>query len=695
MKSCIKILGNYILDKPIDINRPSAPTNGVSLAAATERRAKSIREVVNYLSYKLSTENVKTSYEVEFKPRRNKINYLNNVDYAARAAWAIVNMWLLAHADDCRYGIIEAERQFLDPVTLPVKHLTALLSKNDIDYTNQLLQKINIDFEFWDLYPYILDEHGPGSRDSVLRDPSTQGARTKKRENGVFYTPSDVADYMVSQVFSNYSGSIYNSKYIDPACGTGVFLLSIINYIKKLKHKNIFDFVTNCLFGCDLNGLALDSCAFVLLKSCLHHINKKEISLWKAWHLIRSNLVEIDTVILQRDATTHLQTLFPSIEGGFNILVGNPPYTKLGDRDDLNILSNTYECFSRKEPTSNDNLYILFIEFMWKLVSPRESASSLVTPLSISYHSGSQYVACREAIIKSGGKWHFAFFDREPHALFGEEVKTRNAILFRYNNDSFIERQTELYTTPLLKWTSRSRERLFDRIKYTRLQHPCISERIPKLGSKRQVKAYEQITSLKEDNMYYWSISKCKQAFALNPRVGLVFIGGTAYNFLNIYRFIPNHDGLTLDTLSNSPVHVLKCSSEEDAYMTLSLFSSRLTYWLWRISGDGFHVSQNFIKGMPFKKSRFTNGEYKDLVKLGVDLWEELQKHMFVSLNRGSKTVGFKILASKKERDAIDSVLIKHFGLGSDFLTELKHYEHTTSVVDSNNPVCNDLNDYI
>jgi len=30
-----------------------------------------------------------------------------------------------------------------------------------------------------------------------------------------------------------------------------------------------------------------------------------------------------------------------------------------------------------------------------------------------------------------GGTWRCAFFDREPHALFGEDVETRNAILFR------------------------------------------------------------------------------------------------------------------------------------------------------------------------------------------------------------------------------------------------------------------------
>jgi hypothetical protein len=53
----------------------------------------------------------------------------------------------------------------------------------------------------------------------------------------------------------------------------------------------------------------------------------------------------------------------------------------------------------------------------------------MVVPLSLACNESAQYQACRARIASAPGHWRFAFFDREPHALFGEDVKTRNVIV--------------------------------------------------------------------------------------------------------------------------------------------------------------------------------------------------------------------------------------------------------------------------
>ena len=73
-----------------------------------------------------------------------------------------------------------------------------------------------------------------------------------------------------------------------------------------------------------------------------------------------------------------------------------------------------------------------------------DNAASLVVPLSIAYHQRADYAGCRQAMVIKGGKWRFAFFDREPQALFGEDVKTRNAILFRRETENDPERGTSV-----------------------------------------------------------------------------------------------------------------------------------------------------------------------------------------------------------------------------------------------------------
>ena len=70
---------------------------------------------------------------------------------------------------------------------------------------------------------------------------------------------------------------------------------------------------------------------------------------------------------------------------------------------------------------------------MWQLARPGRSASGMVVPLSLGCSRRTQLTALRRAIAASGGRWRFAFFDREPHALFGEDVKTRNTIAFRHD----------------------------------------------------------------------------------------------------------------------------------------------------------------------------------------------------------------------------------------------------------------------
>ena len=73
------------------------------------------------------------------------------------------------------------------------------------------LKVVHIGDGLADLLPYVLDPHGPGSRASILKDPKTREARDAKRQKGVFYTPSDVANYMARAVLNDLEET-------EPAC---------------------------------------------------------------------------------------------------------------------------------------------------------------------------------------------------------------------------------------------------------------------------------------------------------------------------------------------------------------------------------------------------------------------------------------------------------------------------------------------
>jgi hypothetical protein len=164
-------------------------------------------------------------------------------------------------------------------------------------------------------------------------------------------------------------------------------------------------------------------------------------------------------------------------------VLGNPPYAGLGPRRDLSSLAARFETLRAAGPGAD--LHPLFVEQMVRLSAP-ESSGALVLPLSIAFNTRAQYAALRRLVEQTPGTWRFSFFDREPHALFGEDVKTRNAIVAwsRTNEDA----GARIMTGPLLKWRGDSRARMFASIGFTEVDQP-IADVIPKLGGVQQAQA--------------------------------------------------------------------------------------------------------------------------------------------------------------------------------------------------------------
>ena len=460
---------------------------------------------------------------------------------------------------------------------------------------------LHFDDDLEDLLPYILEGHGPGSRLSVMKDPSTKDARRAKKQDGVFYTPADVAEYIVETV----AGSLPDdARFLDPSCGTGVFLLALLR-----RSNGGLDYVTKHLHGIDASSLSIESCAFLLLNACR---GSYDVSPWCAWHLIRLNLAAHDSLRLHDwpraenivsgnqairsrllsgeqakpvkiksceamqpwtgPGHRSLWDLFPEAAGGFDSVLGNPPYAQLGRRDDSSSLED-YTTLPAYSATANT--YPLFVEMMWRFVKRSKSCSGLVVPLSIAYHQGQQFTACRKAMSKAGGLWRCAFFDREPHALFGEDVKTRNAIIFHSDGGP---PGTRLSVTPLQKFTSRTREKLFSSLAFTELGEVEFDDGMPKLGGKEEAKAFVKIAKrtarLDESCTRTWT---CIPLDALKPsNKPRLFVASTAYNFLNIFRrFNRVKEG---HPLSENKIHGFEFASEEDARIAFAILSSRLTF---------------------------------------------------------------------------------------------------------------------
>lgn len=81
---------------------------------------------------------------------------------------------------------------------------------------------------------------------------------------GIVFTPKYIADYIVSQVFSDLDCWRDDIKILDPGCGCGVFLLSAMEYLNKKFGVSPQELVQNNLYGFDIEPNNVRRCQKIL-----------------------------------------------------------------------------------------------------------------------------------------------------------------------------------------------------------------------------------------------------------------------------------------------------------------------------------------------------------------------------------------------------------------------------------------------
>ena len=714
------------LARPTAKFRPSVPAPGSSLIAATEACAVHVRTAVEAVqrSFK-NRDSVSAAWADVLASRWRADSHAVSETPDLQAAWGLVSMRIVGRsigALAASASLHDAEAWFLGRMNSP-RRLSDAVPELASREAVKALEAINHDDTLRDLLPYVLDAHGPGSRASVLKAPSTRKARHAKRTAGAFYTPSDIAEYITRETVGEFDQGDESPSILDPACGSGVFLKAALDLaVVRNPDLDRFDFVERSLYGIDVNPLAVEAACFVLLHECLYpDQGKQEASPWSLWHRIRCNLCAADALTFDltppRDndfkALTSLRavlygtymppsdnrpdteaaamlfsrgialgSVFPTLSKGVDAIIGNPPYARVGPRNDTADLEHRYVSLQGGN-VAGANCYPAFLEMMWKLTRPSRNSSGMVIPLSLAYSSREQMVAIRRAIMGSGGRWRFAFFDREPHALFGEEVKIRNAIVLRYKETKGACASTMIETSPLHKWTSRQRARLFNMVEFTPLAVNSIAAGIPKLSGAQSVEIFEQLTH-RTTRLYEMcvSVGSCRpEDVIFKNQDDTVFVSGTAYNFLNVFRQHRNLPSCSAPW-STSKVLALNFAAEAEAARAFAILGSRVAYWLWHVTGDGFHVTKNFVLGLPFSDQLFNENQRNVLTQLGDRLWDSVQREQIVSVNGGRKTIAYRPHSSESLRTEIDTLLLSTLDAAPSFTAYLRAFARKIVAVD-------------
>lgn len=689
----------------------AVPRQGYVLATAAERVGGPIRAAVNLIRAAIPP-GTQTVWESNYASRLASGRAARPLrTFEELASWSLVTAWIVGVASrsiTASSSISDAETWFLDSTNGMSSHLPAPV----LEQAEGLLRQVADADSFDELLPYILDPHGEGSRLSVRRRPETSAARAIKKKHGVFYTPADVAAHMASKALEFLNDDAYPVTFLDPACGTGVFLKAILAEVCAVRpNVDPLDVACSCLYGSDIDDWAVDATAFVLLSSCLKRGRARSIAPIAAWHAVRLNLVPIDSLRLDAgwgisqddpyrvrrlDYRARLKSgdvppatgetlpeegpvpfgrLFPEIAEGPRLVIGNPPYADLHSRSDLMALTQRYETARMAARVACDT-YPLFLEQMVRLAAPGVRGGAMVVPLSVSCNTGAQFAALRGYFRASPGKWRFAFFDREPHALFGEDVKTRNAIVFW--NATATDSESRVLAGPLKKWRGSGRKRMFESISFVPVGVD-IRAGIPKPASEQQAKA---LAHLRRHSASLRTVvpgfDRAVLQDAFDGGATTVYVGATAYNFLNV--FLSPAVCALKGPLTEHPLHALHCASRADALRIYGLLNSRLAFWWWHIWGDGFHVSKGILQDLPVG-NLFSGLSGERLALSAAKLWAQASKAPIVSVNRGRTSIAFSAAPFGRERADIDEIAVEAVGLDLSFCTDLERF--TDNVVNA------------
>ncbi len=164
-----------------------------------------------------------------------------------------------------------------------------------------------------------------------------------RKLNGAFFTPSIITNYMADELISSSE-----AKICDPSCGCGAFLIAVCEKFKNKFNKSINDVIENNIYGMDILEYGVRRCKILLsLLALVHGEEKKDFNF---------NIYTGDSL------TADWKKLFPSVfgSGGFDAIIGNPPYVKYQDLP-RKLRKNLYDnwCTLKR---GTYNLYFAFFE---------------------------------------------------------------------------------------------------------------------------------------------------------------------------------------------------------------------------------------------------------------------------------------------------------------------------------------------
>lgn len=362
-----------------------------------------------------------------------------------------------------------------------------------------------------------------------------------------------------------------------------------------------------------------------------------------------------------------------SARGGFDVIIGNPPYVEVPRDAPRSLLRRTFA--SALERWSRDeDLYTFVVERSLRLLTKDRGQFGMILPLSIAFSTKRPFVQLRQHLDHQGTLASWSHFDRIPSALFGNEVRTRCTILL-VSRSSTAKAHTST-TSSFRRWNAEERESLFATLGYAPFELPLVSG-VPKVGSSLQArtllelrKRHAPLSTDLRDSISFSTLAHSAPNF---PQPA-VFVGGVAYNWFPAWREIPP----TTDAYGKASLPArtagYRFPDHQTADLVFALLCSSLGYWWWSVASDGFNLKKWLTDSFPLSSATFSEPYRSKLSALGHDLGGRLRSNYVYKDNRG-RIGNYYLPACRDLTDQIDACLVDaNVGISNDFIHDIREH---------------------
>jgi predicted type IV restriction endonuclease len=323
-----------------------------------------------------------------------------------------------------------------------------------------------------------------------------------KKAGGVYYTPTYIVDYIVSntvgRLLEKFASpkEVSKIKVLDPACGSGSFLLGAYQYLldwhlkyylKELETSNILlqqkhqpiyindrgvyllttsekkRILLNNIYGVDIDSQAVEVTKLSLMLKVLEGENTQTLSNELQFFRERalpdlSNNIKCGNSLIGPDFYNQTEMNFLDDEekmrinvfdwntefkdimnaGGFDVVIGNPPYVDIKGIESIDVqyIFNKY-----KYSNNRINLFASFVEKAFQVLNANRFLCSFIVPSAIL--TLDSYKALRKDIFEN---YNISSIVRLPNESFGSkagDVKVDTVIVV-FSNKDIVEKDVEV-----------------------------------------------------------------------------------------------------------------------------------------------------------------------------------------------------------------------------------------------------------